>query len=154
MNGSTKTYKSLHHALSIGDIYFALEPDHWLYEPKENFTDEFDKKFVWAPDFVCAYRGKLICGEVQLEPLSKTRWAAKWKAWNLFFGEEKYVRTAQYQAWHKKSKPIIPSTYVAITSQKEENVKMGFNHPHNRQLLVVKDSAELGQWLDRQLQNR
>lgn len=147
----TKTYRSLHHALAIGDVYFSMEPDQWLYEPKEKFTDELGKPYVWAPDFVCAYRGKLIAGEVQMEPLTKTRWAAKWKAWNLFFGKEEYVEKAQFQAWRKGSKPVVPSTYVTITNQKEENVRSGWNHPYNKNLIVVKDAAQLVEWIERQL---
>jgi hypothetical protein len=150
MNGSTRTYKSLHHALAVGDVYFALEPERWIYEPKEKFTDGI-QEYVWAPDFVCAYHGKLICGEVQLEPLTKKRWEAKWKAWNLFFEKEEYVGAAQFQAWRKKSKTIMPSTYVVITGQREESVQTGFHHPHNKQLLVVKDAAELRDWLNIQI---
>lgn len=136
MNISRMRYKSIEHALAIGEVYFTLKPKQWLYEPVERF--KIDKKeYVWSPDFIMGYGSKLYAGEVQLTALSEKRWANKWLTWNLYFKEA--FKTAKFQQWSSSGKVMMPN-FVVITPNKK--AAHGFNIP-GRELKVISTITEL-----------
>lgn len=129
-------WNSLDHALAIADVYFSVKSNHWFYECKEQFTFE-GKKYVWAPDIITSFNGKLYAIEVQLSSMSATSWARKWKAWNLYFKES--FKTAKYQQWSKSGKIMLP-TFVVITKNKK--AAEGFSIPQ-RELIVIESINKL-----------
>lgn len=134
LNISAQRYKSVEHALSIGQVYFTLKPNKWLYEPVEHFKHG-DKKFAWSPDCIFVHNKRIHVAEVQLNPLSKKSWEKKYSIWNLYFQET--FKTAQFQAW--SSSGLKMPEFLCISNQ--SNVT-GLSIP-GRELKVIKSIAEL-----------
>lgn len=129
-------WSSLEHALAIADIYFEVNPKHWIYECKEEFKHD-DKRYVWTPDIVTAFNGKLYAIEVQLSNMSAKSWVRKWKAWNLYFKDA--FKTAQYQQWSPSGKIMLPN-FVVVTKNKK--AAEGFNI-QQRELTIVDSISSL-----------
>lgn len=127
--------ENIEHSLAIGDIYFSIQPTHWLFEPIIEF-DYFGKKLYWDPD--CIFKkGKYYVCEVQLSALSEKKWSKKWDIYNKYF--DKAFKTAPYQEW-VESRKIIRPRFIAITRNKK--AAEGFNIP-DRELMVMESIEQL-----------
>lgn len=138
VNATRMKYNHIDHSLAVGDIYFTLQPSHFMFEPIERY-EHGGKKAAWAPDAVFVHGRKVYAAEVQLTPLSKKQWARKWSFYGQYFTGDHYKK-ASYQGWGR-SGTIIPR-FVAITTQK--NAATGFEVKVNadgevieRKLIVV-----------------
>lgn len=110
-NGTRMKYEHTEHTLAIGDIYFTLQPTHFMFEPVEHF-EYHGKNYVFAPDCVFVHGKKVYVAEVQCTPLSEKQWKAKYSIYNSFFIEA--FKKAKFQAWSDK---VILPQFVAVSSQ-------------------------------------
>lgn len=126
-------YNYVDHTLAVGDLFFKLQPTHWMFEPKEKFKAA-GKEQVWAPDAIYVHDRKVYAIEVQLTPLSAKQWARKWSYYNAYFKEANgYFKAAAYQSWGR-SGTIVPR-FIALTKQTPDTVRKGFAVP-GRELMV------------------
>jgi hypothetical protein len=121
-------YDRTDHALAVGDIYFTLQPDKWMYEPTEDFSCG-----VWAPDCIFVHNKKVWVVEVQRSPC---KWAKKWKVFNDYFKDE--FKGATFQKWGSKG-TILPQ-FAVLTHL--PNAQDGFNI-EGRELKVITDISQL-----------
>jgi hypothetical protein len=125
---------NISHAVAVINLYFYLKPRYWLYEPKEEF-EHLGQRYTWRPDCIFVHDKKLYACEVQRSlPPGKNPWARKWRNYNLYFNHG-YYQTAGFQKW---AKSIIAPSFLCITKQNPETVKVGFE-VRGRELIVVKD---------------
>jgi hypothetical protein len=130
-------YEHVDHTLAIGDVYFTLQPSHFMFEPVERFSYPGSRKEpVFNPDCIFVHQRKVYVCEVQRKDRSKKEWMAKWDTFNKFF-EEAFTQ-AEYQKWSNKGN-ILPQ-FVVITTNKY--AAEGFNIPH-RELKVISSITEL-----------
>jgi hypothetical protein len=114
--------KNYDHHLAIAGIYFGMLPDHFLFEPQEDFK-HVGADYVWNPDCIFVHQKKVYVAEIQLTPISSARWKKKWNIFNLYF-DNKYFHNAQFQKW-ANGKIILPQ-FLCFTNQNPEIVKQGF----------------------------
>jgi hypothetical protein len=133
-NGTRMNSNHTDHALAVGNIYFTLQPSHWLYEPIEKFEHN-GKALTWSPDCIFAHNKKIYCCEVQLTDLSKAQYAKKWEIYNAYFQEA--FKNGAFQDWSDKT--LFPR-FICISRQKKATE--GFSIP-NRELIVIPNIADL-----------
>ncbi|UVI31233.1 hypothetical protein [Paenibacillus spongiae] len=121
------------HALAVINLYFALRPKYWMYEPIERFT-HLGRELVWAPDCIFVHERKVYVCELQLTPMTGSKWArSKWAYYNTYFNAG-HFKQAAFQGW--SSKTILPQ-FLVITGQQPETVRNGFDI-NGRDLIVTK----------------
>lgn len=129
---------NIDHSLAVGALYFDQVPEYFLFEPVENFTHR-GKEMFWAPDAITVLRvgnkNKAYVIEVQLTHLTPRKWSKKWGIYNMYFNRGNYA-SAVFQSWSKSGRVILPQ-FVAITNQKIEDVKAGFEID-GRELIVTR----------------
>jgi predicted transcriptional regulator len=135
LNGTRMKYEHVDHTLAVGEVYFSLQPTHWMFEPIERFEYE-GKGYTWAPDCIFVHNKKLYACEVQLTSLAAANWSKKWEIYNKYFAEA--FKTGAFQEW-ANGKVVMPR-FIAITTNKK--AAEGFNIPQ-RELLVIKSIKEI-----------
>lgn len=133
--GRTK-FEHVDHTLAIGDIYFTLKPEKFMFEPQTLFSYGGRDDLVFAPDCIFVHNKKLIVAEVQLSNLSEAGWKKKYSIYNKYF--ESAFKTHEYQSWSTTGKIILPQ-FLCVSNQ--GNV-CGLNIPQ-RELQVIKDISQL-----------
>lgn len=136
MQISRTKFEHMDHTLAIGDVYFTLQTDRFLFEPKSLFSFGGRDDLVFEPDFIMVHNKKLWVGEVQLSALSEKGWKKKYSIYNMYFQEA--FKKAPFQQWSTTGKLILPQ-FVCISNQ--ANVT-GLDIA-GRELRVIKDINEL-----------
>lgn len=125
---------SLAHALAVGNLYFTLRPNRWMYEPREPF-EHLGQQYEWRPDCIFVHQRKLYACEVQRSlPPGRKPWERKWRIYNMYFNHG-YYRTASFQEW---SKSTIAPEILVISKQSPETVISGFG-VHGRELIFARE---------------
>jgi hypothetical protein len=129
----TRYPTKIDHAIAVINLYFAIKPKYWIYEPVERFT-HLGRDLVWSPDCIFVHQRKVYVCEVQLTPMTGSKWArSKWSYYNTYFNDG-YFRDAAFQSWSDKT--ILPQ-FLTITTQQPDTVKTGFNI-EGRELIVTR----------------
>lgn len=129
-------YEHTDHTLAVAEIYFTLNPQHFMFEPKEKF-EYGGKRLTWNPDCIFVHEKKVYVCEVQRKSLGTREWRSKWEAFNLYF--ESAFKEAAYQDWSDKGKAILPR-FIAITDNKF--AAEGFDIKQ-RELIVMESIEQL-----------
>jgi DNA-binding HxlR family transcriptional regulator len=119
------------HALAVINLYFAIKPKYWIYEPVERYT-HLGRELAWNPDCIFVFQKKVYVCEIQLTPLTRNKWKkSKWDYYKTYF-DHGHFKNAAFQKWSDKT--ILPQ-FLVITSQQPETVKHGFEI-EGRELIV------------------
>lgn len=109
------------HYIEIGNVYLDClhlgELLHFTPECREPFI-LYGQEKEYCPDIFMIWKGRAYCIEVQLTPISSTRWGEKWKVAETFFGEGHFKRAS----WQKSPTKIIKPRLVVLTKQRPETV--------------------------------
>lgn len=128
----------INHLLAIGNIYLELNRTGELATFETELREEYKaggKLRKYCPDAFFAFRKKGYLLELQLSPLSATKWGEKWSVVTSFFNGG-YNNKASWQQY--SNKPFTPNILV-VTQQPKEIVTTGCKMP----LIVMKDIREL-----------